>query len=244
MSLAVFAASHGWHNATPTDLVRLGHGYDRAGNRLWREDDVANTNSVDKDELYDYDGSYRLTKLERGDVNTTAKTISSKTFEEQWTLDQLGNWDTFKQDTDGDSSWDLNQSRGHNKANEITDIDSASTHVEHDAAGNMIRMTKPSSWSSHYHLEYDAWNRLVEVREDDDSTIVAQYAYDGQNYRIVKKTYVSGELDETRHYYYSQSWQCLEERLESGGTISSDPDTQYVWGLRYIVLPQLDIDRK
>jgi hypothetical protein len=59
---------------------------------------------------------------------------------------------------------------------------------------------------------------------------VAQYAYDGRNFRVVKKTYVSGQLDETRHYYYNNQWQCLEERLddETRGVL------QYVWGLRYI----------
>ncbi len=57
-----------------------------------------------------------------------------------------------------------------------------------------------------------------------------EHEYDGRGYRIVKKTYPGGTLNETRHYYYNNSWQDLEERL---GT-STTPDRQFIWGLRYI----------
>jgi len=59
---------------------------------------------------------------------------------------------------------------------------------------------------------------------------VAEYSYDGRNFRIVKKTYDGGELDETRHFYYNRQWQCLEERIDG----STKADRQFVWGLRYI----------
>jgi RHS repeat-associated protein len=83
-------------------------------------------------------------------------------------------------------------------------------------------------------MVYDAWNRLVEVRASDNSTVIAQYQYDGRNYRTVKKTYASGALAETRHFYYNSSWQCLEERLESDSVIASYADRQNVWGIRYV----------
>jgi MFS superfamily sulfate permease-like transporter len=60
---------------------------------------------------------------------------------------------------------------------------------------------------------YDAWNRLVEVRAADDSTVVAQYEYDGRNFRTVKKSCSGGQLSETRHFYYNAGWQVLEERV-------------------------------
>ena len=106
----------------------------------------------------------------------------------------------------------MNQARTHNAANETTEIDSSSSHVAEDRAGNMTRVPKPGDWSTHYHLTFDAWNRLTEVRAADDSTVIAQYSYDGQNRRLVKKTYASGQLAETRHFYYNSSWQLLEER--------------------------------
>ena len=149
--------------------------------------------------------------------------------EEDWTLDALGNWTGYVQKTNG--STDLNQARTFNAANETTQIDNSTTHVAHDAAGNMTKLPKPASWSAHYDLVFDAWNRLVSVA--DGGSTVAEYQYDARNYRVVKKTYSGGSLSETRHFYYDGSWQVVEERLESGGVISSNANRQYVWGLRY-----------
>jgi RHS repeat-associated protein len=48
----------------------------------------------------------------------------------------------------------------------------------------------------------------------------------------VKKTYASGQLDETRHFYYTEPsrWQVIEERIGS----SMAADRQFAWGCRYI----------
>ncbi|MEZ6062057.1 MAG: hypothetical protein R3C19_17085 [Planctomycetaceae bacterium] len=54
--------------------------------------------------------------------------------------------------------------------------------------------------------------------------------HDARGYRIRKDSYVSGALDEERHYYYTPGWQVVEERVGSATTA----DRQYVWGLRYI----------
>ena len=56
------------------------------------------------------------------------------------------------------------------------------------------------------------------------------YEYDGLNRRTIKKKYATGTLDETRHFYYSDQWQVLEERVDT----SSAADKQYVWGTRYV----------
>jgi RHS repeat-associated protein len=58
----------------------------------------------------------------------------------------------------------------------------------------------------------------------DGATTVATYAYDGLNRRVTKTT------SSTRHYYYSEPWQILEERVGS----STSYDRQFVWGLRYL----------
>src|SRR6185295_10139979 len=39
-----------------------------------------------------------------------------------------------------------------------------------------------------------------------------------------------GELVETRHLYYSDQWQVLEERIEDEDTA----ERQFVWGMRYV----------
>jgi hypothetical protein len=213
-------------------VVRIKHGYDRAGNRLWREDPVAAGYGKDFDELYTYDGMYQLVDMQRGDLDFTDPdnpVILSKNFAEDWSLDPTGNWSTYRQDEDGDGTWDLDQPRTHNPANEITQIAGTSTHVAHDRAGNMTRTPKPDDWSAHFHLEYDAWNRLIRVLDADDTTKIAEYAYDARNFRVLKKTYSGGSLDETRHFYYNNDWQCLEERVET----STHADRHFVWGFRY-----------
>lgn len=83
--------------------------------------------------------------------------------------------------------------------------------------------------------KFDAWNRLVQVSVPSSTpggapVLFAEYDYDGRGYRIANKSYSGGTLSSTRHYYYSNSWQVLEERLNTDTT----PDRQFVWGLRYI----------
>ncbi len=134
-----------------------------------------------------------------------------------------GNWSAFQEDTDGDGTWDLDQSRTHNAVNEITEIASSSNHIAHDRVGNTIKMPQPDAWASHYDLVYDAWNRLVTVA--DGGTPVAEYHYDGRNYRTTENS--SGT---PRHSYYSSRWQVLEERV---GVLTS-AGRQFIWGLPYI----------
>jgi RHS repeat-associated protein len=215
------------------DAVRIRHGYDRASNRLWREDSVAAANSAALDELYDYDEVYRLSNLDRGDLNANKDGLSTGTlgFAQQWGLDMTGNWSGFKEDNNGDMTWDLDQSRTYSAANEIAAIDSSSAHVGQDRAGNMTKIPKPGDSNSHYDLTFDAWHRLVKVC--DGTNTVAEYEYDAREFQVSKRTYSDGSLNESRHFYYDDMWHCLEERLETGGTISTNADRQFVWGARY-----------
>jgi len=52
------------------------------------------------DELFSYDGLYRLTDQQRGTLNGTHTAITSGTFQQQWELDETGNWKTFRQDNE------------------------------------------------------------------------------------------------------------------------------------------------
>jgi len=205
-------------------VERVKYGFNRAHNRPWRENVVA---SAGQDEYYTYDGLYQLTNLDRGDLNTGKTAIDgTPAREEDFSLDSSGNWTAYVIKTSG--STDLNQTREHNKANETTKIDGATTYLGYDAVGNMIKTPKPSAWNQAFDLKYDAWNRLVKV--EDGAATVAVYKYDGVNRRGVKETYAGGSLDKTRHYYYSDRWQVLEERVDT----SSSPERQYVWGLRHL----------
>jgi len=89
-------------------------------------------------------------------------------------------------------------------------------------------MPQPGSPSSSYSATYDAWNRLMSLSVG--GNLVAQYQYDGLRRRTIKKRYAGGVLTETRHFYYSQAWQVVEERIDP----STNANRQFVWGLRYL----------
>ncbi len=222
-----------WYDyGSSTDVDRIEYGYNRAGNRTYRENTVANTQGKHFDELYGNDLIQRLKDLERGTLNANKDGVTDKSFAECWSLDETGNWKKFLEDNNGDGAWDLNQSRTSNDVNEITDITETAgpswiTPV-YNKPGNMTTMPQPGAPASSYTATYDAWNRLVKI--EDGATTVAEYEYDGSKRRIVQKSYSAGILNETRHLYYSKDWQVLEERVDS----STAAQSQQVWGLRYI----------
>jgi len=212
---------HAWKNASGTDIVRIKHGYDRVGNRLYREDVAAANAGKSFDELYTYDGINQLIDMQRGKLNANKNGIASgKNYEDNFAFDATGNWTTYKQDTTG-AGFTLTQTRTHNKANEIATIAVASTHVSHDANGNMTKCVKPVGWNTSYELVYDAWNRLVQVT----GTTVARYFYDGLNRRV--KTAIGS--DTPRIHYFNSNWQCVEEFADGGGSTA-----RYFWGIRYV----------
>jgi RHS repeat-associated protein len=196
--------------------------YDFAGNRLSRDIPTSLYATNDQDQAYTYDCGHRLLHVDQGTWNGTS--ITSKKFAQHWTLDGLGNWDNgpsqsgFQQDNDGNGTYDLNQIRTHNKANETLTASSWASPV-HDAAGNMTTIPQPATPASSYALKYDAWNRLVQV----NTGSVATYEYDGLGRRIAK---VSGGV--TEDYYYNTNYQIIEVRR--GGVMRE----QLVWNVDYI----------
>jgi hypothetical protein len=190
---------HAWKNASGNDVVRIKHGYERVGNRLYREDVAATSAGKAFDELYSYDGVNQLIDMQRGTLGANKTSIVSqyKNWEEQFAFDATGNFANYKQDQNGDGTFELNQNRVHNKVNEITSIAGVSTYVSSDKNGNMTKVPKSDNWSSAFNLVYDAWNRLVKVYDSNGTTLIAGYQYDGLNRRVMKKTYTNGTLSET-----------------------------------------------
>ena len=215
-----------------TDLLRIKHGYDRASNRLYREEG----DTSDLDQLYGYDDVNRLTQSQEGTLGAGKDTISSLNFAQQWSLDAAGNWSGFKEDDDGDSTWDLDQTRTSNAVNEITNVTETTgpswLTPAYNRAGNMTTIPQPCDPTQSYTATYDAWNRLVKLEDGQDT--VAQYLFDGAKRLVVRKKYASGSLNQTRHFYHTVQWQTIEERLESGGQIASTANRQFTWGQRYI----------
>jgi len=213
-----------------THRERVQYGYDRANNRIWRQNLVAGTG---QDEFYTYDGLYQVSRLKRGTLNTNKTDISgTPTWQEDFAYDATGNWhgtaSAYVTRTNG--VVDLDQNRSHNQVNEITDITETTgpawvTPV-HDAAGNMTTIPQPNSPTDSYDCTWDAWNRLVQMHSG--QTKIAEYAYDGLARRLTKT-----DISTTRHYYYSDKWQVLEERTGSNPETAS-AERQFVWGLRHL----------
>jgi YD repeat-containing protein len=124
-------------------LDRLQYSYDRNGNRLSR------TNLIDAafSESYSYDNLNQLVGFTRGSHNRS------------WDYDAQGNWQSVT--TDGST-----QTRTHNAQNEITSISGAVTPT-YDANGNL------TGDETGRQLVYDAWNRLVEVKDAAGATAEA-----------------------------------------------------------------------
>jgi RHS repeat-associated protein len=222
-----------WYNyGDDTDTDRIKYGYDQVGNRIWGENVVATADGKEFDELYQYDQVHRLKHMDRGMLSGTHTSMSSKSFAQCWTLDETGNWRAFKEDDTGDGTWDLSQLRSSNTVNEIISITESAGPSwftpAYDAAGNMTIFPKPSDPTSNYTGIYDAWNRLVAIQED--GFLVAEYVYDGAKRRAIAMVYNSGVLFKLRHFYYTDNWRSIEERVDN----SANASQQFVWGLRYV----------
>src|SRR5688572_29343553 len=131
-----------WYDyGASADADRIKYGHDRAGNRTWRQNTVADAQGKHLDELYGNDLIHRLKELSRGTLNAQKDGVTSKAFAECWSLDPTGNWKKFLEDSNGDGTWDLNQARTSNTVNEITGITESAgpswATPGYNAAGNM-----------------------------------------------------------------------------------------------------------
>ena len=60
------------------DVDRIRYGYDRAGNRIWRENPVATSYNKEFDEIYSYDALHRLKDMARGRLNGTKTGLTAR----------------------------------------------------------------------------------------------------------------------------------------------------------------------
>jgi RHS repeat-associated protein len=201
-----------YNNGTSSTTDDFKYGYDRNSNVLWRTNEI----NHNFDELYHangssngYDNLNQLTAFARGQLNANHDTISSPSHSINYTLDAEGNFSSTQ--TDGGTA----VNRTHNKQNEVTGV--GSNTLTFDANGNL---TKDDAGQQYV---YDAWNRLVAVKNSGGTTIVS-YQYDGLSRRIVENPGTVHDL------YYDAAWQVLEERW--GGV--STATIQYVWSPVYI----------
>ena len=182
--------------------------YDQDSNVLSRRNLVLS----DQSELYTYDGLNRLTGFTRGTLSSDGTQITgAPTGTESWQLDALGNW---KSNTVNG----VTTTRTNNAQNQVTSVTTptsgggnSTATLGYDKDGN----TTTDETGQQY--VYDAWNRLVSVKNASGTTI-ASYAYDAQGRRV---TETHGTT--TTVLYYDQNWDIIEERQAGATTM------QYVW---------------
>lgn len=98
-----------------------------------------------------------------------------------------------------------------------------SSGFAYDAAGNQVRALISGS-SASQRFQYDAANRLVRVKADDNQTVLATYTFGDSNERII------AEEGAYRTYYASEDGTTIAEYAESGGS------TNPVWSKSYVYL--------
>jgi len=203
-----------WTNGSGS-IVRYEYGYDANSDVLYKEDKV----NTGLSELYGYDAINQLATMARGPLNSTKDAITgTPDFEQSWNHDSLGNWDDVT--TNG-----IIDDRDSNAQNEYTDVDGNSPG--YDANGNM------TTDQDGKHFVWDAWNRLVEVQDSSNATLVT-YSYDSLNRRVT-----SDDGTTVTTLYYSTGWQVLQEQ------VAGDVTQQFVYSPIYpdaLILRDRDTD--
>ncbi len=232
---------------------QYGHGYgagcgcQAAGNLLYvrveQAPDLGGTPHVnDRSCLYAYDPLNRLTGVQMGELTADNQGIvigedSPIRRTAAWGLDNLGNWSGMGNnpgvirtgDFDGDGVADPTRYLHHgvNGANEVTAISEyaegetpmpPATPIVSDPAGNQVA-------DGTYYLQYDAWNRLVQVNligtamiAQETTTehkmgqiisgqlgdLICRYAYDAMGRLMWKQTPINVGLTQLQRkdYYY------------------------------------------
>jgi YD repeat-containing protein len=135
------------------------------------------------------------------------------------------------------------EDRQHNLANQLVEqqeIASPSVPARplaYDDAGNLVGIQIHQSPHITLRYTYDAWNRLVKVQHEIDTgsglsySDVAEYEYNAMHWRTVKR-----EGGEERRFYYSASWQLVQEDIDEDyvGSPGVDRYAQQFWGIRSI----------
>ena len=224
--------------STDVDFFSVNVGWDRASNVQHQDDQV----QVGHDTLYANDARNRLTDADEGTITIgTPSTIGSgtRTRRQTWVLTQTGNWSEnlvdFNNDGDGLDTGELEETRAHNKANELVSRDTNSSspaefNLVHDEVGNM------TSDNENYQYKWDAFGRLREVKNLSNN-VVSEYWYNGLGYLTARlqDTNLDGVANSTddRKYVtiYDERWrQVATYRVNpSTGALDANPKEQFLY---------------
>jgi RHS repeat-associated protein len=176
------------------DFYDVDIAYDPASNILSVTDNVHKNSSGNRnfDALYTLDQLNRLVRAEEGTLS--GGSISNRSRDERWqdasgnlALSQTGNWLRRRLDLNGDGAFtgtgELDDTGAFSLANELKtrDTDSNGTAnytLAYDKSGNQTDDGKD------YTYVYDGFGRLRQVKNRSDSSLVAEYRYNGLSFRI------------------------------------------------------------
>jgi len=201
---------------TDIDFVSNTLSYDRNSNITWSEDEVYSGRDV----KYTMDGLNRLIDAEEG--TRSSGSITSRTRREEWSLQQVGNWDLFKLDLNGDGD--------QGDAGELADKGTFKTSggtgfnelrfrdTNNDSSNDVTRVYDKNGNLTDdgvaYAFEYDAFNRLRKIKNRSNSALVEEYTYNGLGHRVGWHYDVDadGTVDGDDPWYffaYDESWRML-----------------------------------
>jgi len=162
-----------------------------------------------------FDELNRLTQAPEGTWNGSS--ITTKTRQSDWVLDQFGSFTTYKQDANGDGDWvdtgDINDNNTFDVGFKITarkdqkttpETVSTPTNAANGTLTNDGRTDK---------MVYDAWNRLRQV-QNQASAVRATYRYNGLGHRIAWHDDADNDADvdgsdPVYHLAYTEDWRMV-----------------------------------
>ena len=195
--------------------------------------------------FYNYDGLYQVKGAARGDLNINRTAIGGvPKRQEGFSYDPTGNWTRYTSAIDGVE--DLDQSRVNNQDNQIVQIDGSGVGVAHDKAGNTTKMPPDASgeWDESYNLIWNAWNRLVTVKDDSETPVEvaanSTLSWDSENRlisvvrpdaKVVTYTYdpagrkIRKDFDGTTTHHLHDGWNLIGEYDDAWAAQKT-----WVWG--------------
>ena len=194
--------------STDRDTYSVALTYDRNSNITLLEDNIFTTG---RDVQYTIDNINRLTKAEEGDWSGSA--ITSRSRQQIWTLDQLGNQTRVKLDLNGDNDFvdadESDDTRTHNNPNELKtqDTDSNSSTNYTLTYNKLGQMTDDGRYYKHV---FDGFGRLIKITNRVNA-LVEQFWYDGLGERISWKYDSNSDhtvdgSDKKYHFAYDERW--------------------------------------
>jgi len=220
--------------STDHDFYHVDVFYDEASNITWTDDTVL----TGWDYKYSIDGLNRLTQAERDTISSYSSgvptALAALKFDQQWTLDQVGNWDLVKLDRNGDTDFvgagDYNDDRTHNDVNELKARD-----TDDNGSDNFTfvywKTGAMRNDGQHYKYVWDAFGRLRKVLNRSNDALVAEYRYNGLGFRISETfdTDTDGDVDgndATYHFAFDERWRIVSTYVNDDD--ATDPKEVFV----------------